>query len=117
MATLPLNILSPTPSYLMIRSGTAPPADASSSSRKNNKLPRMGDYYKVYYLLKKTAIEIMNENCTKEPMIEDYLGLFPNAYVQQVLEVDLRGKFLENIQPLLTIASNNGIEYMGKFFI
>ena len=69
----------------------------------------------MYYLLQKIAIEIMNENYPREPIMEDYLGLFPNAGAQQLPEGNLRGKFLENIQPLLTIASNNGFECMRRF--
>jgi len=57
----------------------------------------------------------MTVNYPKEPMMEDYLSLFPNADAKQLPETDLRVRFLENIQPLLTIASNNGFEYMGKF--
>ncbi|MCX2494736.1 hypothetical protein OQX63_14710 [Pedobacter sp. PF22-3] len=38
----------------------------------------------------------------------------PNADEQLLPETDLRGRFLENIQPLLTIANNNGFEYMRK---
>ncbi|SDG82769.1 hypothetical protein SAMN05421827_111188 [Pedobacter terrae] len=47
--------------------------------------------------------------------MEDYLSLFPNADAQQLPETDLRERFLEIIQPLLTIASNNGFEYMRNF--
>jgi len=86
MAALPLNILSPTPlSHDLIWNLIT--ADPSFNSRKNDKLPRM----------------------------EDYLDLFPNADAQQLPETDLRERFLENIQPLLTIANNNGFEYMRKF--
>ncbi|WP_293786907.1 HNH endonuclease domain-containing protein [uncultured Pedobacter sp.] len=91
------------------------PADPSFNSRKNNKLPRMEDYFDGYYLLQKTAIEVMAENHPNKPIMEDYLSLFPNANAQQLTEVDLRKRFLENIQPLLTIANNNGFEYMRGF--
>lgn len=77
----------------------------------------MGDYFRVYYQLQKTAIEVMTENYPNEPMMEDYLSRLANADAQQLPEVDLQGKFLENILPLLTIASNNGFEYMGRFSV
>ncbi|WP_406823977.1 hypothetical protein [Pedobacter sp. KACC 23697] len=89
-----------------------PPADASSSSRKNDKLPGIEDYVEGYYRLQKTAIEVMTVNHPNEPMREDYLSLLPNADAKQLPETDLRRRFLENTQPLLTIASNNGFEYM-----
>lgn len=66
-------------------------------------------------LLQKTAIEAMTVSYPNEPIKEDYLSLLPNADAQQLPEIDLRSRFLENIQPLLTIANNNGFEYMRKF--
>ncbi|WP_343522023.1 HNH endonuclease domain-containing protein [Pedobacter sp.] len=89
------------------------PADPSFNSRKNNKLPRIEDYFDSYYLLQRTAVEVMTENYPDEPMMEDYLSLFPNADAHRLPEMDRRGRFLENIQPLLTIANNNGFEYMS----
>ncbi|WP_293744661.1 hypothetical protein [uncultured Pedobacter sp.] len=59
----------------------------------------------------------MTENYPKEPMMEDYLSLLANADAQQLPEIDLRRRFLEIIQPLLTIANNNGFEYMGRFSV
>jgi len=89
MATLPLNIFIPYAfiSYDLI--WNLIPADPSFNSRKNNKLPRM----------------------------EDYLSLFPNADAQQWPETNLRERLVENIQPLLTMANNNGFEYMGRFLL
>ncbi|WP_293786903.1 hypothetical protein [uncultured Pedobacter sp.] len=75
----------------------------------------MEDYFDGYYRLQKTTIEVMTENYPNEPMMEDYLSLLPNANAQQLTEVDLRKRFLENIQPLLTIANDNGFEYMRRF--
>ncbi|WP_406823958.1 HNH endonuclease domain-containing protein [Pedobacter sp. KACC 23697] len=90
------------------------PADPSFNSRKNDKLPRMEDYFDGYYLLQKTAIEVMAENYPNEPIMEDYLSLSPNSNAQLLPEADLRDRFLQNIQPLLTIANNNGFEYLRK---
>ncbi|WP_293744655.1 hypothetical protein [uncultured Pedobacter sp.] len=75
----------------------------------------MEDYFEGYYLLQKTAIEVMTLKHPNEPMMEDYLSLFPNADAQLLPEADLRDRFLENIKPLLTIANNNGFEYMRRF--
>jgi len=65
--------------------------------------------------LQKTAIKVMSENYPKEPIMDEYLSIFPNADAHQLPETDLRGRFLESIQPLLTIANNNGFEYMRKY--
>ncbi|SDG82465.1 hypothetical protein SAMN05421827_111177 [Pedobacter terrae] len=77
----------------------------------------MEEYFDGYYLLHKTAIEVMTGSYPKEPIMEDYLSLFPNADAQQLPETDLRERFLEIIQPLLTIASNNGFEYIEEVII
>lgn len=55
-------------------------------------------YFDGYYRLQKTAIEVMTVNLPNEPIMEDYLSLFPNADVKQLTESDLRDRFLENIQ-------------------
>lgn len=86
------------------------PDDPSFNSRKNDKLPRIGDYFDEFYQLQKTAIKVMSENYPKEPIMDEYLSIFPNADAHQLPETDLRGRFLESIQPLLTIANNNGYE-------
>jgi len=93
------------------------PADPSFNSRKNDKLPRIEDYFDGFYQLQKTAIKVMSENYPKEPIMDEYLSIFPNADAHQLPETDSRARFLENIQPLLTIASNNGFEYMRKYMI
>lgn len=55
-------------------------------------------YFDGYYRLQKTAIEVMTVNHPNEPMMEDYLSLFPNADAKQLTEADLRDRFLESIQ-------------------
>lgn len=90
------------------------PADPSFNSRKNNKLPRTEDYFDGFYQLQKTALEIMSENYPKEPIMDEYLSLFPHGDANRLSETDLRRKFLDNIEPLLIIANNNGFEYMVK---
>ncbi|WP_406823981.1 hypothetical protein [Pedobacter sp. KACC 23697] len=74
----------------------------------------MEDYFDDYYRLQKTAIEVMAENYPNEPIREDYLSLLLTADAHHLAEIDLRRRFLENTQPLLTIAKNNGFEYMGR---
>ncbi|MGN7986107.1 HNH endonuclease domain-containing protein [Pedobacter sp. 22226] len=90
------------------------PADPSFNSRKNDRLPHIEDYFEGYYGLQKTAIGIMAENHPADPLMEEYLSIFLKSDALQLTEQDLRQRFLENIQPLLTIASNNGIEYLRK---
>jgi hypothetical protein len=91
------------------------PADPSFNSRKNDRLPKIEDYFDGFYHLQKTAITVMTENYPKEPIMDEYLSIFPHADAHRLPETDLRGRFLENIQPLLTIANNNGFEYMRRY--
>jgi hypothetical protein len=55
-----------------------------------------------------------NKNTEKLP--QDYLTFFPNLADFGNLDVSvLKAKFKDNIQPLITIASNNGFDFIpGK---
>ncbi len=82
------------------------PADKSFNSTKNDKLPPM-KYFDSFYDLQKTAIEIMISKYPKNIFLEEYLTIFPDYEVSFS-----RHKFREIIQPLITIASNNGFEFL-----
>jgi hypothetical protein len=83
------------------------PADKSFNSKKSNKLPPLDKYFDSFFALQKKAIEIVDFKSPKNKLLEDYLTIFPN--IKEGLSKD---KFKETIQPLLTIASNNGFEFM-----
>ncbi|MBS1557946.1 MAG: hypothetical protein JST69_04385 [Bacteroidetes bacterium] len=83
------------------------PADKSFNSLKSDKLPSLEKYFNPFFALQKTAIEIVKEKNPKNKLLEDYLTIFPD------LEKNFsKEKFRERIQPLITIASNNGFEFM-----
>lgn len=83
------------------------PADKSFNSSKSDKLPPLEKYFDSFYTLQKTAIEIVSEKTPKNKFLEDYLTIFPD------LKNLNREKFKERIQPLITIASNNGFEFLS----
>lgn len=83
------------------------PADKSFNSSKSDKLPPLEKYFNSFFALQKTAVEIVSEKSPKNKLLEDYLTIFPD------LEKNFsKEKFRESIQPLITIASNNGFEFM-----
>lgn len=88
------------------------PANTAFNSSKSDKLPRLEKYFDAFYNLQKTAVEIIKYKMPEEKLLEDYLSIFPDLENLKVLPDDYKGKFKSTIEPLITIASNNGFEYM-----
>lgn len=83
------------------------PADKSFNCSKSDKLPRLEKYFNSFFALQKKAIEIVKDKNPKNKLLEDYLTIFPD------LDKNFsKDKFRERIQPLITIASNNGFEFL-----
>jgi hypothetical protein len=82
------------------------PADKSFNSTKSDKLPPM-KYFDAFYNLQDIAVQIIKSTHPKSKFLEDYLTIFPNYEASFSKE-----KFREAIQPLITIASNNGFEFL-----
>ena len=83
------------------------PADKLFNSSKNNKLPPFEKYFDKFFDIQSNAFEIIKSKVPNNRFLEDYLLIYP----------DLKGilskkKLKETIQPLITIASNNGFLYM-----
>lgn len=85
------------------------PADRAFNSSKSDKLPLIEKYFDGFYNLQKSAVEIIKHKAPKHKFLEDYLTVFPLLETEQLH----REKFLEQIQPLVTIASNNGFEFIS----
>lgn len=83
------------------------PADKSFNSSKSNRLPILEKYFEPFYQLQKNAYEIVRRRTPKNKLLEDYLT------VLHIEENSINhDKFKEIIQPLVSIASNNGFEFM-----
>ena len=83
------------------------PANKSFNSSKSDKLPSLEKYFNPFFVLQKSAIEIMKHKNPKSKLLEDYLTIFPDLNENISIE-----KFRDRIQPLITIASNNGFEFL-----
>lgn len=84
------------------------PADRSFNSSKSDKLPRLEQYFDPFYQLQQSAIEIIQHKAPKNKFLQDYLTVFPSLSPEHLNHQ----KFLEQFQPLVTIAGNNGFLYL-----
>ena len=89
------------------------PADKSFNSTKSDKLPPLDKYFNPFFLMQESAIEIVKEKNPKNKLLEDYLTIFSDLEESNSLsEYFTKEKFKDRLQPLITIASNNGFEFM-----
>jgi hypothetical protein len=83
------------------------PADKSFNSSKSDKLPSLDHYFEPFYKLQQSAKEIIQYKFPKNKFLDDYLTIFPTLENEHFNHQ----KFLDLLQPLVTIANNNGFEY------
>lgn len=86
------------------------PIDIHFNSIKSDKLPIMENHFQSFFEIQKTAFEIMHNHVPKNKLLEEYLGIFPDL-------TSIHGfdyiRYKESIQPLITIAHNNGFSYLS----
>ena len=64
--------------------------------------------------MQKQAIDIIREKSPTNKFLEDYLTIFADLDELKNLPHNFTSiKFKERIQPLITIASNNGFEFLS----
>jgi len=86
------------------------PADPSFNSSKSDKLPPLNRYFDQFFNLQKNAVTIIKDKQPNNKFLQDYLTIFPTF---DNLDADFtKEKFRDRIQPLVTIASNNGFEFL-----
>ena len=85
------------------------PADKSFNSSKSNKLPILDKHFKPFFELQKSAFEIVRSKTPKNKFLEEYFSVFHHQE-DRLNET----KFFEIIQPLVSIASNNGFEFLKQ---
>ncbi len=89
------------------------PADKSFNCSKSDKLPRLIKYFDQFYNLQKQAIEIVRRRSPRNKFLEDYLTIFSDLEaISNLPENFTKEKFKKRLQPLITIASNNGFEFL-----
>lgn len=82
------------------------PADRLFNCSKNDKLPPLERYFDPYFNLQKLALAIIQDKAPKNKFLEDYLTIIPD------LSHFSNHRILEQLQPLVTIAKNNGFEIL-----
>lgn len=88
------------------------PANPSFNSSKSDKLPQLDKYFDGFYNIQKQAIEIMKVKASEHKLLEDYLSIFPDLHRVAELPLAFKAKFKTTLEPLITIASNNGFQFM-----
>lgn len=82
------------------------PSEQSFNRIKSNKLPSPEKYFDPFYDIQKKAVDIIVSKNPNNRYLEDYLTIFPD-----IREMS-KDRFREQVLPLITIASNNGFEFM-----
>ncbi|MFD2871972.1 HNH endonuclease domain-containing protein [Mucilaginibacter ximonensis] len=85
------------------------PADRSFNSSKSDKLPPLETYFEPYFNLQRSALEVVQQVAPKHKFLEDYLTIVPH------LSLFEHQRVLEQLQPLATIARNNGFEILMPY--
>jgi 5-methylcytosine-specific restriction endonuclease McrA len=84
------------------------PIEKKFNSSKSDKLPLFEKHFDKFYNLQKVAFEINKHHNAKSKYMDEFLTIFPN------IDIFEKDKFSSTIQPLITIASNNGFLYMNE---
>ncbi|MDT3401246.1 HNH endonuclease domain-containing protein [Mucilaginibacter terrae] len=82
------------------------PADPSFNSSKSDKLVPLEKYFRPYFELQQTALQIIQDKAPKHKFLEDYLTIVPDI---SLFEYD---RVFDQLQPMATIAKNNGFEFL-----
>jgi 5-methylcytosine-specific restriction endonuclease McrA len=90
------------------------PADKSFNSSKSDKLPPLAGISR--HILRCRCLRqrrYLNLRRAASKFLQDYLTIIPDlGYLNSMHADDLKELFKNNIQPLITIANNNGFEFM-----
>ena len=83
------------------------PIEKKFNSYKSDKLPLLDIHFDKFFALQKKAFELNKSINPSSKYMEEFLSIFPD-----LSESFTKEKFKERIQPLITIASNNGFEFL-----
>ena len=84
------------------------PIEKKFNSSKSDKLPLFDKHFDKFFDLQKIAFDINKHHNSKSKYMDEFLTIFPN------IETFEKDKFSNTIQPLITIASNNGFLFMNE---
>lgn len=89
------------------------PASPRFNSSKNNRLPQFEVFFDRFFDSQLTGLKIICEKYPRNRLLEDYLDAFseiPN--LKTIHYPEFKTKFQDTIKPLITIASNNGFQFL-----
>lgn len=86
------------------------PAHSSVNSSKSDKLPKLSDFFDAFFEIQQRSFEIVFRRNVNSKIIEDYLTVFPSLE-EFTSEDGPKARFRETIEPLITIAHNNGFQF------
>jgi hypothetical protein len=81
------------------------PADPSFNSSKSDLLPSMDLFFEVYFEIHREGVEVIKRIDPSNRFLADYLTIFPDL-------IPNKTRLRDTIQPMLSIAHNNGFQYM-----
>lgn len=88
------------------------PACRSFNSTKSDKLPPLDLYFEDYSSLQIAGLEIVRSRQPRNKLLEDYLTIFPDIDLAVSDKAAAKLKLREQVQPLISIAANNGFEFL-----
>lgn len=89
------------------------PAHSSVNASKSDKLPRLDQYFNQFFEVQRESFEIAILKKPKSKIMEEYLTIF-SSLDDFLNSANARKKFEETVQPLITIANNNGFVFYEK---
>lgn len=81
------------------------PADPSFNTAKSDRLPSMERFFDEFFEIQREGVAIIQRIDPRNRFLEDYLSIFPDLNIS-------RKRLRDTIQPMLSIAHNNGFTYM-----
>ena len=89
------------------------PASPSFNSSKNNRLPRFETFFEDFFNTQISGLNIICQMHPRNKLLEDYLTICSEMPTSEsILKPKFKIKFQETIKPLITIASNNGFQFL-----
>jgi HNH endonuclease len=81
------------------------PADPSFNSKKGDKLPDFDQYFNAFFEMQNEGIKVVKAIAPRNKFLQEYLPIFSDLKIDKI-------KYEETIRPMLTIAHNNGFQYL-----
>lgn len=84
------------------------PINSSFNNSKNNKLPILDEHFEKFFDIQNDALELLDKRLKKK-FREEYITIFKSYKSSKDFN---KQKLKETIEPLISVASNNGFEFL-----